>query len=195
MKKGYALFYLMIISLMILGCGSGQLIGSTVTPTITIAPTETPVPTGTFTPAPTPTPLPPAPATVANLGLIPKGSQGTLIGKICLPDSQHTIDNFSTYLVYLVSPDQTCNIIHGKTSTDIQKEKIAIRVWVPSGDSKNQMSKLPDNYRYSDFKINTDDGEIVGENGSISITFIDSNDPDVSDYIGSEDIITIKKSL
>jgi hypothetical protein len=59
----------LVISLLLSGCGSGQLFGPTITPspTITNTPTSTPTPTATFTPTATATFTPtPTPAPVCN---------------------------------------------------------------------------------------------------------------------------------
>lgn len=62
---------ILIISLILSGCGPGQFLGPTITPSATITPTPTLVPTSTprptFTPRPTATEVPPTP-TPASMG-------------------------------------------------------------------------------------------------------------------------------
>lgn len=70
-KQYFTVIAILVISLVISGCGAGQLFGPTVTPsptststltstplpTATLAPTETPIPTATLTPTNTPVPV------------------------------------------------------------------------------------------------------------------------------------------
>lgn len=63
MRKATMILAFSVISLVLSGCGPGQLLGPTFTPTPTLTPTATPTPTATLTPTatPTPTPVPPTP--------------------------------------------------------------------------------------------------------------------------------------
>jgi hypothetical protein len=60
-------FFVLMLSLTLSGCGPGQMLGPTITPspTNTSTPTSTPTPTATFTPTPTAT-FTPTPAPVCN---------------------------------------------------------------------------------------------------------------------------------
>jgi len=159
MKKDIIIFYWLIISLIITGCGPGQLIGPTLTPTSTATPTTTP------------TPLPPA--TFENIRSFPDHAQVTIIGRICLPDSQMTITGeFTSYTIALLNPDYTCDNVAVKEFNELgnRPSSSIVEVSVPNGTNKNQMRELPRFYDYSDLQLMTESGKIVGHGDIVSLT-------------------------
>jgi hypothetical protein len=92
-QRTLAIFVFLIISLVMSGCGPGQLFGPTFTPTPTITPSPTFTPTPTITPSPTFTPTPTATP-------VPLGGGGTFIMKVSqllVPNEFNSQEPFSWF--------------------------------------------------------------------------------------------------
>jgi hypothetical protein len=126
--RGYLYFlsyFSTFVCLVITGCGPGQLLGPTLTPTATLTPTPTHTPTATLTPTPTSTPTPtitptptntptitltPLPTNIPELvGLtrcqyvdLPKGTLVEVVGHLVIPSGTYnrSAETFDIWLRY-----------------------------------------------------------------------------------------------
>jgi len=161
--------FILIMSLMIVSCGPGQFLGPTYTPTAVPTATSTRTPLPTATPAPTITPIP---ATFSNITSIPPFRKIKITGKLCLPDTlkSNYRGEFEEYWLALISPEESCSIVEGADSWQHQDNVVILEISI--GDGARQAREIHDNYDYSDLKVLTDNGEVIGHESIITMIAI-----------------------